>query len=826
MRLFFMGLACWAGVCCMSGMAQAASPRFANTSPLGAQRGTELDVFLRGDRLDDAEELLLYDSGMQVLSFEVVTDEAIKKRGDRVKVRLKIDPTCRLGSQRMRVRTKTGLSELVNFHVGALPVIDEAEPNTDFTTPQVVQKNSTVSGKITPEDVDYFVIEAKKGERISAEIFGQRFGLSDGTNFFDPYVAILNSERFELAVSDDSPLIWNDATVSVIAPADGKYYVQVRDASYNGDGNAYYMLNIGNFPRPLASLPSGGKPGQTLDVTFLGDVTGPITRKVTLPTEVPVDGFWLEVQDEQGVAPSSMPFRIVDLENAIEKEPNQDVATASPATVPGAMNGVIQEKGDVDYFKFSATKGQVLQFEVYARRLRTGLDPVLNIVRARDGATLAGDDDARRPDSALKYTIPEDGEYAIVIRDHLRNGDPTYAYRVEVAAVQPSLYAEPVELARYVQSQLIIPQGGGYGIIANIQRTDFGGPVNFRSVELPPGVKMVCPENWRNDGTATVAFYADENAPLSGKFAAIEGFLDDPNQTATKISGPLRQDVLMIRARNNDRVWEERMNRLPIVVVEKAPFKCWIEAPTIPIVKDGSMNLKIRCEKAAGWDEEIRLIMLQNPPGVSSNGSAVIAKGATETEMAVNASTGAAVRENMVAVRCLINHAGGSYEYLTPLVPLRIEDQYVKFEFAQGAVEQGKEIPYLVKVEKVKDFTGEAIAELVGLPAKATAEKVKFNKDATEIVFTIKTAADTPQGMTQNLQCRVEVPENGQMILHNLGSGKLRVDKPAPPPKEPEATQPMPMPMQPAAPAAPAPPKPLSRLEQLRLQQQQKAAGK
>src|SRR5690606_4682995 len=136
-------LFCWAAMICLNGTTQAASPRFSHTSPLGAQRGTEVDIFLRGARLEDAEELLLYDSGMQVLSFEVVTDEELKKRGERVKVRLKIDPTCRLGAQRMRIRTKTGLSELVNFHVGALPVVDEVEPNTDFGAPQVIQKNTT-----------------------------------------------------------------------------------------------------------------------------------------------------------------------------------------------------------------------------------------------------------------------------------------------------------------------------------------------------------------------------------------------------------------------------------------------------------------------------------------------------------------------------------------------------------------------------------------------------------------------------------------------------------------------------------------------------------
>ena len=50
------------------------------------------------------------------------------------------------------------------------------------------------------EDVDYYVVEAKKGERITAEVEGIRLGLT----LFDPYVAILDAKRFELASSDDA----------------------------------------------------------------------------------------------------------------------------------------------------------------------------------------------------------------------------------------------------------------------------------------------------------------------------------------------------------------------------------------------------------------------------------------------------------------------------------------------------------------------------------------------------------------------------------------------------------------------------------------------
>lgn len=794
----------------------AAAPRFTSLAPRGGQRGHEVKVTLAGNNLEDAEELLIYDDGIEVVSLE--HPEADNQKSRQVIVTLKLNDDCPLGTHRMRIRTRTGLSDLQNFYVSAHPIVDEKEPNTDFAAPQVIEKNVAVYGRIDSEDVDYYAIDAKQGERISVEVFGMRLGYSSGGNYFDPYVAILNEDRFELAASDDTPLVWNDCVASIIAPADGRYIVQVRDSSYNGDGRAYYFAHIGQFPRPHSVIPSGGKPGENVTLTFLGDVSGPITREVTLPTEGPFERFGIEVEDEYGVAPSAQPFRISAVDNFVEQEPNNDRNAASAGAAPGALNGIISEPGDIDFFKFSAKKDQQFEVEVYARRIRSGLDPVLNIYRMDNGGRVDGNDDSRGPDSYMRFKAPEDGEYALMIYDHLRNGAPTYAYRVELTPVEPTLHAEPIEFARYQQQQIIIPQGAGSGIVANVRRENIGGPVNFRSDSLPEGVRIECPESWRADGNMPVIFYADENAPVAGKFADIDVFLDDPNQKDRHVSGDLMQKVLMIRGQNNNRVWEEEMYRLPVIVTEKAPFKVWIETPKVPLVRGGSMMLKVKCEKAEGWDEDIALRMLQNPPGTNSSGSVKIAKGQTEAQIPINAAGNAAVRESMIALRCIANIGNGSIELCTPFVPLKVEEQYMTLEFAQGAMEQGKEIVYPVKVTKRKDFEGEAVVKLLGLPANATAEELKLTKDMTELNFTIKAAENTPAGMSKNVFCQVLVPENGDSILHNLGTGRLRVDTPPPPKKDAPAT---PKPVEVAKKEPPK--KPLSRLEMLRLQKKQQA---
>src|SRR6516162_7048732 len=215
------GLACWLFVL-LSGLAfcsqaTASSPSLGGIMPRGGQRGTETVFFFNGGRLSDAKDILCYYPGITTKKLEVVND-------GQVKVTVQIVPDCRLGEHAARVRTATGISELRTFFVGALPQIEEKEPNSEFTNPQKIPLNVTVNGVIDNEDVDYFAFEAKKGQRVSAEIEGMRLG----ETLFDPYVAILDAKRFELAASDDAPLLGQDAVASAVIPADGTYILEVR----------------------------------------------------------------------------------------------------------------------------------------------------------------------------------------------------------------------------------------------------------------------------------------------------------------------------------------------------------------------------------------------------------------------------------------------------------------------------------------------------------------------------------------------------------------------------------------------------------------------
>jgi hypothetical protein len=790
----------------------AASPALNIITPRGAQRGTDATLFLNGGRLSDAKEILFYSPGLTVAKLEVVNDGQLKAT-------VKIAPDCRLGEHALRVRTATGISELRTFYVGALPVIDEKEPNSEFDKPQKIPLNVTVHGVIDNEDVDYFAFEAKKGQRVTAEIEAMRLG----TTLFDPYIAILDSKRFELAASDDTPLLGQDGTCSVIIPADGTYVVQVRESAYGGNGACSYRLHVGTFPRPLAVVPAGGRPGEELEVRFLGDAAGEMRQKIKLPTTPPAK-FGLFAQDAGGVSPSSVPFRVIDLPNVIETPPNNtpQQATRVPS-LPAALNGVISKPGEVDHYRFTAKKGQTFDVHCYARRLGSPLDSVM-VLSYFGGGAIVANDDAIGPDSYFRFTAPEDKEYDLSITDHLGQGGPTYFYRVEFTPVQPSLTLSIPKVALYSQERqtIAVPRGNRYATLVAVSRANFGGEVIVSGEELPAGLSLSAESIAANLDVVPVVFEAAATAPVAGRLASLVGRHADPAQ---KIHGGFTQQVELVTGPPGQSIfWKHDVDRVAVAVTEEAPFTIRIVEPKVPLVQNGAMNLKVVAERKAGFKAPIMLYMLFNPPGVGSASAVLMPEGQNEALYPLNANGGAQVRKWKIAINGVATVGNGPVWVSSQLATLEIAPPYVGFVMERAACEQGKQTELFCKIQHNKPFAGSAKVHLVGLPPKVTAPDVEITKDTKEIAFKLTVDKTSPPGQHKNLFCQLAIVENGEPIAHNVGGTELRIDVPLPPrANEP----PKPVAAKPAAPTK-APEKRLSRLEKLRQEQEEreKAAKK
>ncbi len=785
---------------CSAVFAAPGSPTVTAVQPSGFQRGTAIKLTLTGERLTGAQQILLYDSGITITKVENTDDKTVVAEGS-------IAADCPTGEHRLRLCTSGGLSDLHTIYVGALPVVTEVEPNSEFAAAQKIPMNVTVSGVVTREDADFFAVDAKAGERLTAEIEGMRLGRA----LFDPAIAILDSKRFELAVCDDSALLGQDSTASVVIPADGTYYIQVREASYGGSDACQYRLHIGNFPRPHAAWPPGGKPGETLQVSWPGDPKPVPSLAVTLDPGRHLQRVW--ATDNASLAPSPNWLAVADFPVA---------ADAAEPPAPIAFHGVLKKSNDtpaVAKHRFTAKGGQPLDVRVLARRLRTPMDPVLDIFDAK-GAHITGNDDAVGADPELRFTPAADGVYELRVRDFRNRSGDDFVYRVEVEPPHPivgvSIDRVDPRRPQFLQA-VAVPRGSRFAVMMRAERKDIGGEMALDIPGLPAGMSVKAVPVPGDLPASPVLFEAAADAPLGGTLCEVKAKVGDT-------SGVLAQNMPLVLGPPNDTVYyQTTVDKLAAAVTDAVPFRVKLEQPATPVLRQGGRVLKVIVERDEGFTSDVAVQMLWNPPGVTSAPSVNVAAAQGSAEYAVNAAGDAPLKTWKV---CVLAHAavqGGEVWIASDFVDLAVADTYEGGKLELAATERGKPAGMICKLTSVRAFDGKAKLTLFGLPPKVKCEPKDITSADAEAIFEIATEPDAPVGQHRGLFCELEVTQGTETVKHRLAyDGVLRIDNPPPPPPQTAATPTPPPPPPPPPPAGSPPPRPLSRLEQLRKQADEK----
>lgn len=784
-------------------VALASTPRLNSITPRGVQRGGEYTLRFSGARLDSAQEIFFYDKGVSVLEIKPVNANAID-------VRVKVEAECRVGEHVAQVRTANGISDYRSFMVGRLPEFAEKEPNNDMAQSQPVELNVTVTGVVTTEDIDYFKVTGKKGQRISVEVEALRLGY-----LFDPAIALLDSNRFELAVSDDTPLTKQDSYFSVILPEDGDYYVTIRESAFQGNGGSQYRLHIGEFPRPATVYPAGGKLGEKIKLQFIdsyvkGQPVRATTQEVQLPTEVGFRGG-LFYTDENGTTPTPFPFRFADMPNFLEVEPNNNFDTKAPAVaLPHAINGIIGEPGDYDFHKFTAKKGEVWHVECFARRIGSGLDPVINIYGA-DKKHILGNDDTRRPDSYVRFQAPADGDYFVRVYDHLRRGQPDFVYRIEFSKAAPSLKLGINRIDRYSQQRqtIAVPQGSRFAVLVNAQRKDFGGEIDLLGDNLPAGITMHAKPMLANLNLMPVVFEANADAAIGGQLVDFRG-QRKINETTT-VTGSFENFADFALGQPNNAVYYGcTVDKLAFAVIEKLPFRLEIAQPTAPMVRNGSKGIKVIAHRDEGFTAPINVQFPFRTPGVGTTYQVTMPEGKSEVIYPLNANGSAQVGKFPMYVIGTSNFKGPAW-CSSQLAELEIAEPFVSATIARMSIVRGESTQLICKLNQLKPFEGEATAEILGVPANIIVDPKKtFTKETTELVFNIQTNDKSPFGKHGGLFCQVTIPVNGEPVVSRAGNALLQINKPKPPKKPPVAAKPAASPAKPVAKPKPKDAKPAS----------------
>ena len=751
----------------------AGSPSVTQFIPAAVQRGTETEVVFSGNNLSDARTLLFNDGGIEVLGVSEVT-------AGKFKAKLKVAADARIGEHVFRAITNSGIGNTRLMYVTPYPVVKEAdEDNVDGYKVQPAKLGTTIYGTAPGEDQDHFEVEAKKGQRISAEIVAVRLATQ---NPLDAHLTITTESGKELAQQDDSAFTRQDPVLSVIAPEDGKYRLIVKDATNTGGGACNYLLHLGSHARPTTVYPLGGMAGQQVKLTMLGDVGGPFEQTVKLPDK-PGTRFEVCAEKDGLIAPQPNFLRVSPFPNVLEAEPNNEIpkATATTEATPLALNGVIQEKGDVDFFKVAVKKG-VYEVRMHSRTLRSPLDSVIEIYNDKQNR-LTLNDDAGGSDSYVRWTAPADGDYFFKVQDHLLRGGPTFTYRLEITAVEPALitYLPEMVIGSSQQRRAIpVPKGNRYATLVQLRRADVGGDVKLDLSNLPAGVTASFDKVDKSVDRIAMVFEAKADAaPDQKRIAVLAKPVEPPKDV--KVASRVEHRVEISENGNQRAYYGVEEDALAVAVTDELPVTIECVQPKVPILQSGSMPLKIVAKRKGDFKGPIQIQVLYAPPGIGTPGTVPIAEGKDEGSITISANGNAPVAKWKTVIVGTVDLGKGPTWISTQLFDIEVAAPFVTGTITRTYIDQGGEGTMTMKLEHKAPFEGKAKVALVGLPQGVTSEEREITKDDKEVRFVLKATPTAQVGQNKTIFASFTLVRDGETMTNTIASGGiLRVDKATP----------------------------------------------
>ncbi len=747
----------------------AGSPRLASVYPSAGQRGTEAEITCSGGALADAKGLLFSAPGIECTA--VSAPEAGK-----FMAKVRIAPDAKLGEHWFRVVTASGVSDLRLFYVTPFPLVEKVRDKDKPNERLAVALGTTVYGRTPGENQDVFEVDLKKGQRLGVEVIGARLQTQ---SIYDPHLTIAKADGTVIREIDDCAFSRQDPTTSFIAPEDGKYLLTVKDATNSGPGECHYLLNIGTFPRPLAAFPAGGHTDEDLKVRLIGDAAGPSECSVKLASK-PTGRFDFFPEDGQP-APQPLALRVSTFPNVLETEPNEDIAhaVATDKALPLALNGIIEKAGDVDHFKIAAKKDETFDVKVFARRLRSPLDSVLTIWNMQGGQVAANDDDGHL-DSGIRWKVPADGEFVIKLEDKLGRGGAEFVYRVEIDRVQPRFTTwlpEMVQNSNQERRAIVVPKGNRYATLVRIKRWDVGGDSIVEAVDLPAGVKPFAGPMDKSVDTIPMVFEAAADAASTAKFCSLNVKLTEPPKD-TVVTSAVENDLDVAENGNQRSFYSVKENKLPIAVTDEIPVKINLVQPKVPILRNGSMNLKITVERKGDFKGAIAIALIYAPPGIGSPGTVQIPEGKDEGTITISANGDAPVRKWKICVVGSADFGKGAVWMSTGLAELEIVEPFVTGGLTRNFIDQGDEAAMTLKLDQKIPFEGKARLVLLGLPQGVTAAEREITKDDKDVKFSLKATPEAQTGQHKQLFVQFDLVKDGEPLVNTFaGGGILRVDK-------------------------------------------------
>lgn len=738
-------------------------PKVDAVSPPGGQRGTEVELTLRGQRLVAPQALLLSQPGLEVLSV------APGKDATSCTVKLRLAADCPLGAHPLRLRTAAGLSNFCQFFVGTLRELPETREGRDA---QVVEVPCTIDGTVSGEEVDRYTITLAAGAPCIAEVEAMRLGRSP----IDLALSVRGPDGGELMRADDTAFGHKDPWLAFTAGEAGAYEVRVEAAFADASNTGPYRLHLGDLPRPTSALPCGGAPGSTFAAALLGD-----SRASSCEVHVPDDGeewFPFFPNNASGTAPTPIWLRAGG-----PPEVTPAVDTAAMAS-PGSVSGVVTSPEGVRY-RFAAKKGEGLELRALTLGLRSPLDPVLSVENG-DGGVLARDDDAggAAGDSFVRFTAPTDGDYFVRVRDLLGHGSGSHVFRLECGP-RPRAVRSRLVVARGQEPVLTVPQGGCGGMVLQLDDADVEAGLAFVANALPAGVTATFGRIQKGGNLIPFVLTAQADAPLGGALAELA--LQAEKEPHVRSAG-YAQVLPLVMVRNDQPILQTTQRRLPVAVASAVPFTLAVVSPKVPMVRGAPLGVQVRVQRSEGFAGDVRLKALWTPPGIGA-GEVTVPAGQDLGTLPLDANGNAPLGAFPLAVLGASVVKGEGFEQCSAFGEVTVAKPWLTAKVEGARTTVGTQVELAVELHGEHALQGPLQVQLLSLPRGTTATPVAIAAETTAARLAVVVAADAATGRFRDLVLEVRVPHEGSEVVHRFPIGELRIDAPRKTAKPKEATK-------------------------------------
>jgi hypothetical protein len=373
-----------------------------------------------------------------------------------------------------------GVSNPLAFVVSNQPVVIPDPAATESNAGFALPVGGLIWDRCRPQQMQRYQISVTEPQSLSIKVEAQALD----SNLI-PVVILRDGQGVELARSRAVKRL--PAAIDYPVLDAGSYWIEVHDFLHQGGPDYFYSLNV-ELGTAATTTDLIDKLRQPLDLR---------QRTFRDPTIVPVVGDWAT--------------RAGGLDLALAAKPPE---TATIHQLPIVLSGQFGEPSQPTRIDFQGGAGQGVWCEVVSASAGQLTDPQLLLYRVRrdDAGTetlqlLTHQDDSpgvgtgpvniASADPAFMATLPEEGQYCVVVMDHITSPRPVESrqFVVSIAAPQPDfqLIAHPVfhnnDPAQARPGGVQVARGGTVAWHVHVlRRQGFVGSVELTLAGLPEGV--------------------------------------------------------------------------------------------------------------------------------------------------------------------------------------------------------------------------------------------------------------------------------------------------------------------------------------------------